>query len=295
MKLRGVDHLAANERHQALADARLWAGCTTGREALVLIEPDEAEAARVTTALTHRGVRLVRFSSPWHALAHLGAEPAAIVVASARLGSEVLTQVVEAIKQETTLPVLIAYGPSNAASIGPAVMAGGRPIVELPYDPRSLIHVLSEALPQLPPPTYVDFGRLSLVPEWQDAHLDDRGLGLSRIEYTIVAELVRRGGRCASRGDLISAAWPSGSSEPASLLTAAVKRIRIKFASRGLRDAVETVRGVGYRLNAPVLLSPSPSMSSTSEWPQPQLSAAPISTRSRPTRTEMSSMMRRTS
>ncbi|KAB2810981.1 response regulator transcription factor [Pimelobacter simplex] len=288
MKFRGVDELPPNERHRALADAHLWAGASNGREALILIEPDASEADRIGEALTHRGLRFATFANPWRALAHLGSEPAAVVVASAGLGADVLRQLVEAIRDETTLPVLIAHRPEDMSAIGPAVLAGGRPVVRLPYDAHDLIRALSEELPQLPPPACVEFGRLSLVPEWRDAHLDGKGLGLSRLEFRVLTELVRRGGRCASRDDLVTAAWPEGATDPKSLLNAAVKRLRIKFAALGIADAVETVRGVGYRLNAPAL-------SETQLSDGPQTAATPISMMRRSTRPAMSSTMRRTS
>ncbi len=288
MRFRGVDDLPPSERHRALADARVWAGCSNGREALILIEPDADEAARIGGALTHRGVRHESFTSPLRALAHLGTEPAAVVVASVNVGGDILTQLVEAVTAETALPVLIAHRPDDTALIGPAVLAGGRPVVGLPYDARDLIRTLSETLPQLPPPACVEFGRLSLVPEWRDAHLDGRGLGLSRIEFRVLAELARRGGRCASRDDLVSVTWPEGATDPKSLLNAAIKRLRLKFLSFGVVDAVETVRGVGYRLNGPAL-------SATDLSAGPQLAATPISTMSRSTRPEISSTIRRTS
>lgn len=253
MKLRSVDTLPPDERHRALADARMWATSSDGRESLILIEPDAAEADRIGEALTHRGLRFTTFASPWRALAHLGAEPAAVVVASSSLGRDVLRQLVEAIKSETSLPVLIAYRPEDMDEIGPAVLAGGRPAVGRPYDAHAMIRTLAEAVPQLPPPTCVEVGRLSLVPEWRDAQLDGKGLGLSRLEFRVLAELVRRGGRCASRDALVSIAWPDGATDPKSLLNAVVKRLRIKFAAYGIVDAVETVRGVGYRLNASAL------------------------------------------
>ncbi|UUW88711.1 winged helix-turn-helix domain-containing protein [Pimelobacter simplex] len=253
MKFRGVDALPPSQRHRALADARLWAESSSGRESLILIEPDETEADRIGNDLTHRGLRFATFASPWRALAHLGNEPAAVVVASSNLGPDILKELVEAIKSETTLPVLIAYRSEETDAIGPAVLAGGRPAVGLPYDAHDLVRTLAEVLPQLPPPARIDFGRLSLVPEWRDAQLDGKGLGLSRLEFRVLAELVRRGGRCASKDALVSVAWPEGATDPKSLLTAAVKRLRLKFAALGIADAVETVRGVGYRLNASAL------------------------------------------
>lgn len=278
-----TDRSEEHEKIRARADARMWASATIGRECVVLIDPDEAEADRVATELTARGVRVLTFATPWRALAHLGAEPAAVVVVSAGLGALLLGEIVEAIRDETDHLVLIAYSPDDTETIGPAVAAGGRPLVVLPYDAGELIRVIGAVLPSLPPPTEVTIGRLSVVPEWQDASVDGTGLDLSPLEFRVLAELVRRGGRAATRDALVAAAWDVVPNQPSNLLTAAVKRVRHKLETVGIRNAVETVRGVGYRLNTQALES------------RDQARKTPISAMSRSTRIEISSTIRRTS
>lgn len=285
---RAVDDLPPSERFRAASDARTWATQSNGRETVVLIEPDAGEADRIGGALVRRGVRFLSFTNPWRALAHIGGEAAAVVVVSARLGAVPLREIVEAIKDETPLPVLIAYRPTDTETIGPAVLAGGRPLVGLPYEPHELMRVVGDALPSLPSPACVEFGRLSVIPEWNDAHLDGTGLDLSPLEFRVLAELVRRGGRAASRDALVTAAWSDAPTDPKGLLTAAIKRLRHKFEALGVCDAVETVRGVGYRLNARTLHESELSSG-------PQRAATPISTMRRSTRVEMSSTILRTS
>lgn len=289
---RRAEQAAPSERFRAISDARAWASQTDGREVVVLIEPDATVADHVAGLLARRGVRTLAFASPWRALAHIGREPAAVIVASARLGPTPLREVVQAVKDETALPVLIAFDPANTDAIGPAVIAGGRPLITLPYDTDEMVHALADALPALPAPTCVRFGRLSIVPEWQDAHLDGTGLDLSPIEFRILAELVRRGGRAASREAILAAAWTQTPADPKASVGNALKRLRQKLEAIGVPGAVETVRGVGYRLNAHALAEGAIEVS-LSDGPQP--AATPISSMSRSTRTEMSSTIRRTS
>lgn len=277
-----TDRSEEREKIRARADAHTWTSVASGRECVVLIEPDQAEAHRVEAELTARGVRVLTFATPWRALAHLGAEPAAVVVVSAGLGPLLLGEIVEAIRDETDHLVLVAYSPDDTETIGSAVAAGGRPLVVLPYDAGELIRVIGAVLPSLPPPTEVKIGRLSVIPEWQDASVDGAGLDLSPLEFRLLVELVRRGGRAATRDALVAAAWDVVPNEPSNLLTAAVKRVRHKFEAVGVWNAVETVRGVGYRLNTQALVS------------QDQGRKAPISAMSRSTRIEISSTIRRT-
>lgn len=283
-----LNEVSSTGQLKARADTRAWRSRSDGRERFILVDPDHEEATRLGVDMTRRGVQFVSFVSPWRALAHIGSEAAAVVVVSSRLGRDALEDVVAAVRLETDFPVLIAYDPDETEVIGPAVVAGGRPVVIHPYDASEIIHSICRTLPGPQPPSRLEFGRLSLVPEWQDAHLDELGMDLSPLEFRVLAELVRREGRAASSDALISAAWSGTSSEPKGLLAAAMKRIRHKFTTLGVQDAVTTVRGVGYRLN------------SAAFQPETRLRdshnpAVPISPMSRSTRAEMSSTIRRTS
>lgn len=276
-----------SDRSRAQTDARAWSSRSDGREVVVLIEPDRDEAENVAEHLARRGVRTLAFDSPWRALAHLGAEPAAIVIVSARLGSGCMSEIVQAIKDERPLPVLIAYDPTDLGSIGPAVIAGGQPRIALPYRVEDVMGAIADVLPALPPPVSVDFGRLSIVPEWQDAHLDGRGLDVSPLEFKVLTELIHRRGRAVSREVLLASAWETLPADPKGSLGAALRRLRCKMAALGVPDAIETVRGVGYRLNGEAL-----DVQGVGEPVAPDVPSSAIRTL---TRAAMSSTMRRTS
>lgn len=277
---------APSERAAAKDDARAWSMLTVGLSEVLLVEPDPDEADRLRAALEKRSIPVGIFSSPWHALAHLARNEAAVLVASARLGSSALRDLVEAVRAETEIPVLIAFGPEDVQTIGAAVIAGGRPLVTLPYNAQQLVRAVADIVPTAPAPLVFEVGRLSIVPQWQDAHLDDRGLDLSPIEFRILTELARRGGRAVSRTALIHACWPNPPANPKSILNAAIKRIRHKLESLGVADSIETVRGVGYRLNVSALAHPQG---------ESGVGPKPISERSTSTRREISATMRRTS
>ncbi|TSD65701.1 winged helix-turn-helix domain-containing protein [Aeromicrobium piscarium] len=283
-----LHELSPTERISVRSDVRTWRARSDASEVLILVEPDIAEADRIGRELTQRGVRFLNFVSPWRALAHLGSESSAVVVVSSGLGQGPLEVIVEAVRAETSLPVLIAYRPDETDVIGPAVAAGGRPLIIHPYEASDMIRIVCEVLPAPAPPACVEFGRLSLVPEWQDAQLDEKGIDLSPLEFHVLSELVRRAGRAASKEALIAAAWSGTSPDPNALLAAAIKRIRHKFMARGVCEAIETVRGVGYRLSA-AALGGAPQMGVSHGV------ATPISPMSRSTRAEMSSTIRRTS
>lgn len=254
---------------------------------VVVIEPDDIDVERLGRALRRLGLRVAGFSNPWRALAHRSQLPVVLVIASARLGADPLRGLVEAVREEMDLPVLIAFDPDDTQTIGPAVLAGGRPLLTLPYDVDEVARVVDQASQSVRPPQPWGLGRLSMVPEGLDARFDGIGLGLSPLEFAILGELARYGGRAMSQEALVTAAWPYAPTNPKSVLVAAIKRLRRKFAALGVCDVVETVRGVGYRLNARVLTDAKPT--------DPQRSVRLNSATNRSTRHEISSTIRRTS
>jgi DNA-binding response OmpR family regulator len=70
---------------------------------------------------------------------------------------------------------------------------------------------------------------------------------LTARELDVVAFVSSRDGRMVSREELLEAVWGEGSERAARSLEVLLVRIRRKLADRGVCDALETVRHLGYR------------------------------------------------
>lgn len=233
---------------------RLWTRRSPETETVVLLDPDPAEATRLSTGLERVGFHVLTCSDPLRALAHVGHD-AALIIASVRLGEQTLSNVVEVVRSETTTPVLIAYDPAELDLIGSAVSAGGHPVIALPYDVDDVACILHRELPDPPPPPLVEVEGLSLVPNWYDTHYRGHPIDLSRLEFNLLLELASHDGRAVTRSALVSHLWPNGGKDTKSLLGAAIRRIRLKLEPFGIGEAITTVRGIGYRLDPTVLRS----------------------------------------
>lgn len=65
-------------------------------------------------------------------------------------------------------------------------------------------------------------------------------------EFDIVALLASRQGRVVSRDDILEAVWGVASEGSSASLEVLITRIRRKFSERGVREAVRTIRQLGY-------------------------------------------------
>ena len=94
----------------------------------------------------------------------------------------------------------------------------------------------------------LDYGPLRLSPETNLATLNDKPLDLTHTEFELLHLLVRNPGHPLSRSYLLDAVWRETYVAGDRSVDNAILRLRKKLGTLG--EAIETVRGVGYRLRA---------------------------------------------
>lgn len=95
----------------------------------------------------------------------------------------------------------------------------------------------------------VETAGLKLYPERLLLAFGGITAALSRKEADIMEILMKRYPRVAGREDLLEKLWDEQTYVDENTLNVNMTRVRKKLQELGIHDAVETVRGVGYRLN----------------------------------------------
>ncbi|MGM7722882.1 response regulator transcription factor [Metabacillus sp. Hm71] len=90
---------------------------------------------------------------------------------------------------------------------------------------------------------------LKLFPERLELSFRDQTVQLSKKEADIIESLLERYPRVAGREDLLEKLWDEQVYVDENTLNVNITRVRKKIEAVGITGAVETVRGVGYRLN----------------------------------------------
>jgi DNA-binding response OmpR family regulator len=104
----------------------------------------------------------------------------------------------------------------------------------------------AEAIARRPEPRLIA-GPISLDETSRTVTVHDRPVDLSPREFSLLESLLRHPGQALSRDQLLDQAWPFGVAVTPNAVDAYVHYLRTKLGSEG--DRIETVRGVGYRLN----------------------------------------------
>ncbi|BAR74298.1 transcriptional regulatory protein yxdJ [Bacillus anthracis] len=96
----------------------------------------------------------------------------------------------------------------------------------------------------------VEVEGLKLFPERPEIHFGSEQVLLTKKEAILAEMLLSKFPRTASREDLLAALWDDESFVEENTLNVNITRLRKKFNELGIENAIETVRGLGYRFNA---------------------------------------------
>ncbi|MFC4810460.1 response regulator transcription factor [Paenibacillus sp. GCM10023250] len=93
----------------------------------------------------------------------------------------------------------------------------------------------------------VSHAGLLLYPERMELHLNGRSVALSKKETVLIETLLERSPRVVSRETILDKLWDDAFVDD-NTLSVNITRIRKRLAELGIEQALETVRGSGYRL-----------------------------------------------
>ena len=99
-----------------------------------------------------------------------------------------------------------------------------------------------------PPPVEVRAGDLLLDPARRRVFRGDTEIDLSAREFDILALLLGRAGQCLTRYQILDEVWDGETDIRSNVIDVYVANLRAKVDRPFGRHAIETLRGVGYRL-----------------------------------------------
>lgn len=221
----------------------------------LLVDADAGTASLVRGALVETRLDLIEAKSLSEAFDQMDRQTPRLVLSELALPDGSGFSICRHVRESRTLtevPVVLLSEWSHESDRILAFECGADDFVPKPFFQRELASRIRAVLrrseapsrdatrrePRLPSPLMIDEERRSVRFEGLELPLTPR-------EFELLATLARHEGRVLSRRDLISEAWRPGENPTERSVDAHVKSLRRKLA--GAKDAIETVRGLGYR------------------------------------------------
>ncbi|HVM04212.1 MAG TPA: response regulator transcription factor [Acidimicrobiales bacterium] len=154
--------------------------------------------------------------------------------------------------REQWTPVLFLTGRGDLADRVTGLDAGGDDYVTKPVSIDELEARLRALARRAPTgrPTVVEAGGIVVDPGNRSVRRDGVEISLTPKEFLLLEMLARNEGRAVSRSRLHEELWDFAFDARSNVIEALVRRLRAKVDEPFGRASIETVRGLGYRLNA---------------------------------------------
>lgn len=215
---------------------------------IVLLDDDSA-AKTLRDELGESGIAIQVFAEPVRAVAAAAHGAASLFILSCHLDPRDLQVVTEAIRHQLGVPVALACDRWDADLVGPAILAGARPILTLPYSSEDLIAAIETLPTRARPAPSLCAGDLVLNLAAHDVSVADQHVDLSPTEFNALHLLLIITDTTVARSAFASALWPNRV-PPSTAITSVTRRLRRKLTAAGLPAALRTVRSLGYRLDS---------------------------------------------
>lgn len=133
--------------------------------------------------------------------------------------------------------------------------AGGDDYIVKPFSPRELTARVNAHFRRIdafddPGVSRIKAGPVAMDLDAQSATVAGKPVDLTRTEFGLLATLVRRRGKVLDRETLTNGAYEGSRVVSDRTIDSHMRRLRAKLRSTGV-DPIQTVHGVGFRLDAP--------------------------------------------
>lgn len=223
---------------------------------LVLVVEDEPEIADIiVTYLERAGFRTVTAADGELALAHYRALKPDIVLLDVNIPKRDGIEVLRRIRQVAETPAIMVTAMAEDIERISALRLGADDYVVKPFNTLEVVErvkaVLRRTAGALGGARTLSVGPLDIDPGAHAVFIRDgaarRAIALTHTEYLLIAHMSSAPQRAYSRAELVDACLPESDALERTI-DSHVSNARRKLEQAGARGFLQTVRGVGYRL-----------------------------------------------
>lgn len=218
---------------------------------VLVIEDEASYVEALEVSLGREGFRVHSVPDGPQGLARFREEPPDVVLLDLMLPGVSGLDVLRRVREMGSTPVIVVSAKDSEADIVSALELGADDYLTKPYSVRELvarIHAATRRAADIGEPEIIEVGAAVLDIDRHQLRIAEQAMELPRKEFALLRELMQRSGRVVRREQLLEEVWGLGWDRDTKTLDQHIRRLRRKLETAPDAPQIETVRGVGYRL-----------------------------------------------
>lgn len=224
---------------------------------ILLVEDDQSIRSVMATAFGHDGHHVIEAESGEVGIALAAAEDPDLAVIDLRLPGMDGIEVVQRLRLQHDIPLVILTAFSDSNDVIRALEAGADDFLSKPIELKELRARLAALMRRIEgasndePIQSLDRAGFAINFDTGEVSFDGQELHLTKTEFKVLGELLLASGRILSKADLLEQVWGYDYLGETRLVDTQIYRLRAKLAAVGASDLLVTVRGRGFRIVDP--------------------------------------------
>ena len=224
------------------------------RHKILVIDPDAAVHETLSPSLRDAGFEVITAPNGTVGLAKAQAQTPSLIVTELTLPKISGWELCQRLRQQIStrdIPTLILSAKATEEDRVVSFELGVDDYVTKPFNPRELILRIKNSLRRTvgkePSHGKIITGDLVLDPMRHEVTVRQQPVSVTSLEFKLLSRLMERCGYILEREPLLDEVWGQNSTTATRTIDTHVSRLRRKLGS--VAPHLETIRGVGYRLN----------------------------------------------
>ncbi len=217
---------------------------------ILVVDDDEYIRKLVSIHLQKEGYTVLAANDAEHALRLLEKEHAALAVVDVMMPGMDGFELTKILTEELDIPVILLTAKGQFDDKEQGFLAGSDDYIVKPFEPKELLYRVAVVLRRSGMASHemIQISNLSMNRKNYEMKVGQETIILPLKEFEILSMLVSRGNQITTRGLLIEQLWGLEHEGSEQSLNTHINRIRDRLKQYGAKVEIQTVRGIGYRL-----------------------------------------------
>lgn len=225
------------------------------RNTTVLICDDNISVHESLTAyLSQTGIDVISLYDGRRLMNTLRTHKVDLVILDIMLPGQSGTDLCREIRKSNDIPIIMLSARSEEDDRILGLELGADDYVTKPFSPREVAIRVNTILKRLHPKqanSVLFFSNLILYPSCYKAVISEQLLDLTPKEFSVLQCLIKEPDKVQSRDRILDEVWGSDYFGDTRAVDTIIKRLRAKLAKAGARFAIQSVYGIGYKIEEP--------------------------------------------